>query len=197
MSTRDPAAVSSSLRPAVMRALALGAALDIVVLDQISKWAVLEGIVRPAAGQGPALGIVEWLASGQKLDPVRVEILPFFNVVMVWNRGVSFGMLDEGVTPLALVGLAVLITAVFGVWLARTVRGIEATACALVIGGAVGNIIDRVRFGAVADFIDIHVAGWHWPAFNLADSCITLGIALVVIDALFLTPGRSRREVVS
>ncbi|HRC27275.1 MAG TPA: hypothetical protein PKX87_07585, partial [Alphaproteobacteria bacterium] len=73
MSTRDPAAVSSSLRPAVMRALALGAALDIVVLDQISKWAVLEGIVRPAAGQGPALGIVEWLASGQKLDPVRVE----------------------------------------------------------------------------------------------------------------------------
>jgi signal peptidase II len=197
MSARDPAAVSSFLRPAVLRALALGAALDIVVLDQISKWAVLEGIVRPAAGQGPALGIVEWLASDQRLDPVRVEILPFLNVVMVWNRGVSFGMLDEGVTPLALVGLAVLITGVFGVWLARTVRGIEAAACALVIGGAVGNIVDRLRFGAVADFIDIHVGGWHWPAFNLADSCITLGIALVVIDALFLTPGRHRREVAS
>lgn len=193
----DQFSSSACVRPALMRLVALSVALDIIIADQISKWAVLEWIVRPAAGAGESLGIFEWLFSSERLPYVRVEVLPFFNIVMVWNQGVSFGMLGGGVAPLALVGLALLITGVFGVWLTRTTRWVEAVACALVIGGAVGNIVDRLRFGAVADFLDIHVAGYHWPAFNLADSCITLGILVVLFDALFLAPGRGRREVIS
>lgn len=186
-----------SSRFVLMRLVALSVALDIVIADQVSKWAVLEWIVRPAAGQGISLGIVEWFLSSERLPYTRVEIFPFFNIVMVWNQGVSFGMFGGGVAPFALVGLAALITGIFAVWLSRTTRWVDAAACALVIGGAVGNIVDRLRLGAVADFIDIHVAGHHWPAFNLADSCITLGIAVVLFDALFLAPGRSRREVIS
>lgn len=183
------------MRPAVMRGVALGLSGGIVIADQISKWMILEGLVRPALAQGGSLGLFAWLASSERLPHVKIEALPFFNIVMVWNEGVSFGMLGGGVMPLALVALAVMITGIFGVWLARTVRPLEALACALVIGGAVGNIIDRLRFGAVADFIDIHVAGYHWPAFNLADSCITLGIVAVFFDALFLAPGRHRQGV--
>lgn len=193
MSVSDPT-VPASTRPALMRVLALALAVDIVLLDQISKWAVLEWIVRPAAGAGEPLSLFAWLASAERLPPVRVEAASFLNVVMVWNRGVSFGMLDEGVAPLALVGLAVLITAIFSIWLSRTTRRLEALACGLVIGGALGNIIDRIRFGAVADFVDVHVAGWHWPAFNLADSCITLGIVVVLVDALLFNSGSSKRE---
>jgi signal peptidase II len=63
----------------------------------------------------------------------------------------------------------------------------------MVIGGAVGNVIDRFRFGAVADFFDFHVAGWHYPAFNIADCGITVGIALLVIDGVFLEPKRSKK----
>lgn len=193
MSVFEPTIPCSS-RFAIMRWLALALAVAIVVVDQISKWAVLEGVIRPAAGEGASLGLFAWLSVAERLPPVRVEVTSFLNLVMVWNEGVSFGMLDEGVAPLALVGLAAVITAIFSVWLARTTRRAEALACGLVIGGAVGNIIDRLRFGAVADFLDIHVAGWHWPAFNLADSCITLGIVAVLFDALLFNAGPSRRE---
>ena len=61
-------------------------------------------------------------------------------------------------------------------------------ALALVIGGAVGNVIDRIRFGAVVDFLDFHVAGWHWPAFNIADSAITIGVILLILDSLKSRP---------
>jgi signal peptidase II len=63
-----------------------------------------------------------------------------------------------------------------------------AVALALVIGGAVGNVIDRIRFGAVVDFLDFHVAGWHWPAFNIADSAITIGVILLILDSLKSRP---------
>jgi signal peptidase II len=76
----------------------------------------------------------------------------------------------------------------FFIWLLRCQRWQTALALVLVIGGAVGNIIDRVRFGAVADFLDFHAFGWHFPAFNLADSAITVGIAFLLIDSLFFEP---------
>ncbi|WGF87111.1 signal peptidase II [Marinivivus vitaminiproducens] len=112
-----------------------------------------------------------------------VALAPFANLVVVWNEGVSFGMLGDA-GPLVLIGLAGVITALLVVWLSRTSELFLASALGLVIGGAVGNVIDRLRFGAVLDFLDLHVAGYHWPAFNVADSAICIGAGLLLLDGL-------------
>jgi signal peptidase II len=82
---------------------------------------------------------------------------------------------------------------VLAVWLWRALRSIPAAALGLVIGGALGNVVDRIRFGAVFDFLDVHVAGWHWPAFNVADSAISVGVAVLLIDSLFQNPDKGKR----
>ena len=123
------------------------------------------------------------------LDPVLpVVVIPFFNLVLVWNRGVSFGMLSGAghAAPWLLVGLALVIAAFLVAWLWREQRVLPQTALWLVLAGAIGNIIDRLRFGAVVDFLDFHLAGYHWPAFNVADSAIVIGAGLLLIDSLFL-----------
>ena len=120
-----------------------------------------------------------------------VEVTGFFNLVMVWNRGVSFGLLD-GDSPAMrwlLVALALGVACLLALWLARLEARLPVVALGLVIGGALGNAVDRVLRGAVADFFDFHLWGWSWPAFNLADSAITVGAALLLLDAL-LTPRR-------
>jgi len=119
-------------------------------------------------------------------NPGGIRLTPFFNLVMVWNRGVSFGLLsgDAPSRVLLLVALALGIIIWLGFWLWRTSYRFTAVALGLVIGGAFGNIVDRLRFGAVADFFDFHFAGWHWPAFNIADSSIVIGVALLVLDSL-------------
>ena len=121
------------------------------------------------------------------MDPPRViPVLPFFNLVMVWNRGVSFGMFGGGAVPAwALILLSALIVAMLVAWLRQVDNSWAAVAIGLVIGGAVGNVIDRVIHGAVADFLDFHLGGYHWPAFNLADSAITIGVVLLLAESLF------------
>ena len=123
-------------------------------------------------------------------EPPRViEVTGFFNLVPVWNRGVSFGMLGDSETSRwILVGLAFVIVAILVVWLIRAGSAVVVFALVLVIGGALSNVIDRVVFGAVVDFIDIHAFGWHWPAFNLADMSIVAGTALLLYDGLFGSP---------
>ena len=123
-------------------------------------------------------------------EPPRViEVTGFFNLVPVWNRGVSFGMLrDSETSRWILVGLAFVIVAILVVWLIRAGSALVVFALVLVIGGALSNVIDRVVFGAVVDFIDIHAFGWHWPAFNLADMSIVAGTALLLYDGLFGSP---------
>jgi len=123
-------------------------------------------------------------------EPPRViEVTGFFNLVPVWNRGVSFGMLGDSETSRwILVGLAFVIVAILVVWLIRAGSAVVVFALVLVIGGALSNVIDRVVFGAVVDFIDIHAFGWHWPAFNLADMSIVAGTALLLYDGLFCSP---------
>jgi signal peptidase II len=136
------------------------------------------------------------------LDPVLpLEVTSFFNLVLVWNRGVSFGMLTSAghAAPWLLVGLASAIAAFLVAWLWREQRPLPQTALWLVLAGALGNIIDRVRFGAVVDFLDFHLAGYHWPAFNVADSAIVIGAGLLLIDSLFLrrntiTEGRGETD---
>lgn len=109
-----------------------------------------------------------------------VEVLPVLNLVAVRNDGVSFGMLG-GLAPWwALVGLALGIMAALVVWFWRTQSRLLGAALGLILGGALGNVLDRLRHGGVTDFLDFHFAGYHWPAFNLADSAIFLGVALLL-----------------
>ena len=150
------------------RSVRFGLAVAAVVLiaDVISKWVILDHVMQP---------------------PRTIEVTGFFNLVMVWNPGVSFGLFGGSgeVGRWVLSVLALAISAFLLNWLRQLDRRLPALAIGMVIGGAIGNVIDRVRFGAVADFLDFHALGYHWPAFNIADSAITVGVALLVIDQLF------------
>lgn len=122
------------------------------------------------------------------MESGTVEVIPgLFNLVVVWNRGVSFGMLggEGAVPPWALSLVAVAITIALFLWLRRVVLRWSAIAIGLVIGGAVGNVVDRALWGAVFDFADFYVGRWHWPAFNVADSAIVLGVAALLVESLF------------
>ena len=127
-------------------------------------------------------------------DPERhgvQSIAPFFDLVLVRNRGVSFGLFngDSAVNSIVLSVVAGVVVLGLFVWLWRARSVLVAAATGLVSGGAVGNVIDRLRFGGVTDFLDFHWGEWHFPAFNLADSAITIGVGLLLIDGLL-----SRRE---
>lgn len=149
--------------------LGLTIALVLVALDQLSKWWVVAKLMSP---------------------PRVIELAPFANLVMVWNTGITFGLFGDALWGRwAFAGLALVIVAILLSWLSRAVYRGTAIALGLVIGGAIGNVIDRIRWGAVADFLDFHVAGWHWPAFNVADSAIVIGVSLLLLEALF-----SRKE---
>lgn len=121
-----------------------------------------------------------------------VEVLPFFDLVLVHNRGVTFGLLasDHPAGRWLLILLAGAISAVLLVWLTRAQGRTQAVALGLIIGGALGNVADRLRHGAVTDFLDFHAQGYHWPAFNLADSGIVLGVVLLLMVELRAPAGR-------
>ncbi len=163
--------------------------LFIIIADQISKWAVMEQVLRPLYPlDSEPRSLVEWMLNApERLPFLSLDILPFFNLVVVWNQGVSFGMfsndLDYG--PYLLIALSFAITLGFLVWMFRTSNPVHHFGIALVIGGAIGNVFDRFRFGAVYDFLDVHVLGFHWPAFNIADSAIVVGVIILMIYAFF------------
>lgn len=151
----------------------LGIAAMVVVFDQISKWLVL-GTLQPGETR---------------------YVLPFFNWVLTFNNGAAFSFLAEAggwqrwfFTLLAL--------GISG-WIIHLLRQhtadfILSMALTLILGGAIGNVIDRLRFGAVVDFIQWHAAGIYFPAFNLADSAITLGAILLIWDQLLRQPPPGR-----
>lgn len=153
-----------------MLRLGFGIAVLALVLDQASK---------------------AWLLGLMAARPEGIALTPFFNLVMVWNRGISFGLFrsDDPTQAWLLIGLSTAVIVVLLLWLRRTRSALPAAGIGLVVGGAVGNIVDRLRFGAVADFFDAHAFGWHWPAFNVADSAIVAGVGLLLLDALFVRPG--------
>jgi signal peptidase II len=151
----------------------------VVVVDQITKWIVLEQLHFSPAG------CLEMRSS----PPCRfIELSPFFDLQMVWNRGISFGFLraDSDLMRWGLVVLAFAISAVFISWLRGADRRPTAIALGLVIGGALGNVIDRIRFGAVADFLDFNGLWFPW-VFNVADAAITVGAILLGIELIFFT----------
>jgi len=113
-----------------------------------------------------------------------IKLTGFFNLVTVWNRGISFGFFQSGeIGRWLLVSFSSLVCLGLGIWLWRQTRPWPVLALAMVIGGALGNIIDRILRGAVADFFDFHVMSYHWPAFNLADSAITIGVGMLLYDS--------------
>ena len=144
----------------------LGLSGLIIVLDQLTKL---------------------WVVSALRLVP-SVELTSFFHPVFVYNPGAAFSFLSDagGWQRWFFVVLALAVSG----WLTLLIRqhAVERLlplAAALILGGALGNVIDRIRFGAVVDFVDVHAAGWHWPAFNVADSAISLGVALLIWQQLF------------
>lgn len=143
------------------RCYSLGFAVFITVIfiDQLSKYALLNLV-----GDGS-----------------QVNILPIFNLVMVWNRGVSFGMLasDHVLMRWGLTALAIAVVGALTFWFYKTPSKLTAWSVGFIAGGAIGNVIDRLRFGAVADFFDFHINDYHWPAFNVADSCIFIGVVIL------------------
>ncbi|HEY0834216.1 MAG TPA: signal peptidase II [Azospirillum sp.] len=141
--------------------LALVVTLVTAVADQATKWVILEHVMDP---------------------PRLVEVTPFLNLTLGFNRGVSFGFLGGGAAgPWLLSGLALAIVFALALWARRTDSRSEAAALGTVIGGAIGNVADRIRQGAVTDFLDLHAFGWHWPTFNVADIGITGGVGLLLV----------------
>ena len=140
-----------------------GVAAAIVLADQLTKWLML---ARFAPGE-------------------RLELTGFFNLVLVFNKGAAFSFLAAAQgwqTPL-LAAFALGAAVVVSVLIVRSPqRRLLCAGLALILGGALGNLVDRLRFGHVVDFLDLHAAGWHWPAFNVADSAITIGAALLILD---------------
>lgn len=124
-----------------------------------------------------------FLASSSELNPV-VKITPFLNFRLNWNKGVTFGLMNDfGVwMPYILIGVALVILLLLLSWLRNVKTLYAALGLGFVMGGAIGNVIDRVRFGAVVDFIDFHCAGYHWYTFNIADSAIVLGVGLLLLE---------------
>lgn len=151
-------------RAALIR-LGLFLAVCVLVLDQATKYWIVHVVMSP---------------------PRVIEVTSFFNIVMVWNKGASFGLFStqSAWTQLILGSLAVGISIILTVWLSRTRSKWLGSALGLVIGGAIGNAIDRAIYRAVADFLDFHVSGYHWPSFNVADIAIFAGVVILLFDGL-------------
>ncbi len=146
--------------------LGLLVALGVIVSDQLTKYLVLNFLLEERAG---------------------IVYTSFFNVVRAWNTGVSFSMFNNygnlGAIILSAVAFMIVVFLVY--WLKNEKSRPAQVALGFIIGGALGNVIDRIRLGAVFDFLDFHIGESHWPAFNLADSFICVGATLLILQSLW------------
>ncbi len=138
----------------------LGLAALVITLDQLSKWAILASLPLYAS----------------------IELTGFFNLVHVRNEGAAFSLLADqpGWQRFFFIALSLTVSAFIVWWLRKPAAALQQTAFALILGGALGNVIDRIIHGNVVDFLDLHFMGWHWPAFNVADSAIVLAAGILV-----------------
>ncbi len=162
-------------RAGTRRCLRLGLVVAFValVIDQVSKTWFLH--VYDIAEKSP------------------VAVTPFFNLVMVWNRGISYGLFqqDSDLGRYMLIAVKLAVTVGLLIWLWRVTDRVLAVALGLIIGGAIGNAIDRVVYGAVADFFHFHAYGYSWYVFNLADVAVVAGVALLLYDSFVGRRGES------
>ena len=159
-----PASLRLARPAASLAPLGLALAVLILIADQLSKWWVLVRLDLPALGDVP--------------------VLPGLDFTMVWNHGVTFGLLQAGSGGghLLLGLMALAITLLLVSWMHRTDSRLVAGGLGMIVGGAVGNIVDRLRYGAVVDFIRAHALGLSWYVFNVADACIVCGIGVLLIE---------------
>lgn len=143
----------------------LGIAVAVLALDQAGKWLALEKLMLHES----------------------IPLTPFLNLTLIYNKGAAFGFLStaSGWQNLFFIAIAIVATAVILYLLRRmgTKDRFLAVALMLILGGAIGNLIDRLLYGHVVDFIDVYYGSWHWPAFNVADSAITIGAVMIALDA--------------
>lgn len=153
--------------------IGLSIILVAVILDQWSKFYILNDLMIP---------------------PRVIEITSFFNLVLAWNTGVSFSMFNSygSVGTFVLITVSCLISIGFFIWMMRVKNYWLLVGIALIIGGAIGNLIDRIRFGAVLDFLHVYYESFSWPAFNLADTFITIGVICILLESLLMHKGESR-----
>jgi len=163
----------------------VGAATALVALglDRLTKYVMVELVMRPE-------GITETPFFTAKV----IQVLPIFDLRLAWNQGISFSMFNSGAawTVNSLIVVQVAITLGLAWYMTRLSGRWMQVAAGLIVGGALGNIIDRATVGAVADFLDFHVGEWHFPTFNLADTCISIGVFLWLLDAIGV-PSHFRR----
>lgn len=148
-----------------------------IILDQITKGILIYLIT----------GGVPLVGSAWEIVPVpymMMRVCDFFNIVFTWNPGASFSMLRTvgEAAPLIIIIATGFIIGFIAYYLFARAKSYERIPLALIVGGAMGNLIDRVRFGAVVDFLDFHVGAWHYPAFNIADMCIVIGVFLFILN---------------
>ena len=155
-------------------------ALVVLALDQASKYWILNVLDLP--------------------DLRQVVLLPVLNLTMVWNQGVTFGLLN-GIgawSHLVLSAVALCVVGALFVWMRRADNALAALSIGAIAGGAVGNVIDRLRFGAVVDFIHAHIGDWSWYVFNIADAAIVCGVVALIVESQFRRgPGRKQRNALS
>lgn len=167
--------------------LYLSIIVGVVLLDAVTKGALLYLVTGGIPVAGAAFDIVP-------VPYLMAHVTDFFNIVFTWNPGASFSLfraLGES-APIAIIIATGLVIAGLAYYLFRRAASYECAALALIIGGALGNLIDRIRFGAVVDFLDFHIGGMHWPAFNVADICICAGVGLYLLN-LYLARRRCMR----
>ena len=147
----------------------------VFTLDQATKWWIVTEVMNP---------------------PRFIPVFTSFNLVMGWNRGVSFGIFDTASpsNQWLLIGLALIIVAVLLVWLKRADSRLISVALGMIVGGALGNVMDRIHYGAVADFLDFYVGNFHWPAFNVADAGITIGVIVLVLESFFVGSETDKKD---
>ncbi|MDE8345552.1 MAG: signal peptidase II [Acidocella sp.] len=130
-----------------------------------------------------------WVLHGLHLQDGQVLVLaPVLNFVLVWNHGITFGMFAGSGAKLGLVAIAAGVIICLGIWLWRSDTCLKSLAIGAIGGGAVGNVADRLHYGAVVDFIQAHVGGYSWYVFNVGDSAIVCGVIALMVESLFARP---------
>ena len=151
--------------------------LGVVALDQVSKGILIYLITGGVPLAGNAWDVVAY-------PYLMTRVADIFNIVFTWNPGASFSLfraVGDSAPIIMIFATSVIIGAIL-YYLFRRGRGTDGVAVAMIAGGAIGNLIDRIRFGAVVDFLDFHIGTWHWPAFNFADCFIVIGVGICILN---------------
>ena len=149
-------------------------------MPRYAGWFCLSGVII-AFDFITKLAVLRTLAPGESR-----AIAPFFNLVLVFNKGAAFSFLAgaEGWQTLFFAAIAIVASVVISLLIKKNQnKSLFCAALALILGGALGNLYDRLVYGQVVDFLDFHAAGWHWPAFNIADSAITIGAGILIVES--------------